>query len=69
MQYVARAILYWLSCVMTTTTTTTMMMMMVTIIMKYFYSTKSVSVLKNVRMKNVGLLRPENQLVGTILSK
>jgi len=43
---------------MTTTTT------MVTIIMKYFYSTKSASLLRNMRMKNVDLLRPENQLVA-----
>jgi len=37
---------------------------MVTIIMKYFYSTKSASLLRNMRMKNVDLLRPENQLVA-----
>jgi hypothetical protein len=43
---------------MTTTTT------MVTIIMKYFYSTKSTYLLKNMRMKNVHLPRSENQLVA-----
>jgi hypothetical protein len=49
--------------------TTMMVMMVVTIIMKYFYSTKSASFLKDMRMKNVGLLIPENQLVGTTLNK
>jgi hypothetical protein len=43
-------------------------MMMVTMIIKYFYSTKLASLLKNMRMKNVGLLRPENQPVVTTLS-
>jgi hypothetical protein len=49
--------------------TTTTVMMVVTIIMKYFHSTKSALVLKDMRMKNVGLLGPENQLVGTTVNK